>query len=46
MEPASPARLYASLAGFVLVGLGVAGFFYGSDFGAPAKSCPASAPCG
>lgn len=35
MEPASPARLYAALAGVLLVCLGVVGFFYGSDFGAP-----------
>ncbi len=40
MEPASPARLYASLAGFLLVGIGVAGFFYGSDFGAPGEVVP------
>jgi hypothetical protein len=40
MEPASPARLYASLAGVLLVALGVAGFFYGSDFGAPGEVVP------
>lgn len=37
MEPASPARLYAALAGLFLVALGVAGFFYGSTFGAPGE---------
>jgi hypothetical protein len=35
MEPASPARLYATAAGALLVLLGIAGFFYGSSFGAP-----------
>jgi hypothetical protein len=35
MEPASPARLYASAAGLLLVCLGIVGFFYGSDFGSP-----------
>jgi hypothetical protein len=40
MEPASPARLYASLAGALLVALGVAGFFYGSDFAAPGEIVP------
>ncbi len=35
MEPSSPARLYASAAGALLVVLGVVGFFYGSDFGSP-----------
>jgi uncharacterized membrane protein HdeD (DUF308 family) len=35
MEPASPARLYASAVGALLVILGVLGFFYGSSFGAP-----------
>ncbi len=35
MEPASPARLYASAAGALLVILGVVGFFYGSSFGSP-----------
>jgi hypothetical protein len=40
MEPASPARLYASLAGFLLVAIGVAGFFYGSDFGSPGEVVP------
>jgi hypothetical protein len=32
MEPASPARLYASLAGALLVVLGIAGFFYDASF--------------
>jgi hypothetical protein len=35
MEPASPARLYASAVGALLVVLGVLGFFYGSSFGSP-----------
>ena len=35
MEPSSPARLYASAVGALLVVLGIAGFFYGSDFGSP-----------
>jgi hypothetical protein len=35
MEPSSPARLYASAVGFLLVCLGIVGFFYGSDFGSP-----------
>lgn len=35
MEPASPARLYASTVGALLVVLGVVGFFYGSSFGSP-----------
>jgi hypothetical protein len=37
MEPPSPARLYAALTGLLLVALGVAGFFYGSAFGAPGQ---------
>jgi len=32
MEPASPARLYASLLGALLVVLGIAGFFYDASF--------------
>jgi hypothetical protein len=32
MEPASPARLYASLAGALLVVLGIVGFFYDASF--------------
>ncbi|HEY2053809.1 MAG TPA: DUF4383 domain-containing protein [Solirubrobacterales bacterium] len=35
MEPASPARLYASAIGALLVVLGIVGFFYGSSFGSP-----------
>jgi hypothetical protein len=35
MEPASPARLYATAAGALLVVLGIVGFFYGSAFGSP-----------
>jgi Domain of unknown function (DUF4383) len=35
MEPSSPARLYASAAGALLLILGVVGFFYGSSFGSP-----------
>ena len=34
MEPASPARLYASVAGALLVVLGIVGFFYYASFGA------------
>jgi hypothetical protein len=32
MEPASPARLYASAAGALLVVLGIVGFFYDASF--------------
>jgi hypothetical protein len=35
MEPASPARLYATAVGALLLILGIVGFFYGSDFGSP-----------
>jgi hypothetical protein len=35
MEPPSPARLYASTVGALLVVLGIVGFFYGSSFGSP-----------
>lgn len=35
MEPVSPARLYATATGALLVLLGIAGFFYGSSFGSP-----------
>jgi hypothetical protein len=35
MEPANPARLYATAVGALLVILGVVGFFYGSSFGSP-----------
>ncbi len=33
MEAASPARLYATVAGSVLVVLGILGFFYSASFG-------------
>jgi hypothetical protein len=35
MEPASPARLYATAVGALLILLGIVGFFYGSSFGSP-----------
>ena len=35
MEGASPARLYATLVGGVLVIAGIVGFFYSSSFGSP-----------
>src|SRR6266480_4460724 len=35
MEQSSPARLYAGVAGATLVMIGIAGFFYSSDFGSP-----------
>ncbi len=35
MEPPSPARLYASLTGALLVVLGILGFFYSASFGTP-----------
>ncbi|HTT93680.1 MAG TPA: DUF4383 domain-containing protein [Solirubrobacterales bacterium] len=35
MEPATPARLYATAVGALLVLLGIVGFFYGSSFGSP-----------
>jgi hypothetical protein len=35
MEAASPARLYAAVAGAFLLLLGIAGFFYSASFGAP-----------
>jgi Domain of unknown function (DUF4383) len=35
MEGASPARLYATLVGGVLVIAGIIGFFYSSSFGSP-----------
>jgi hypothetical protein len=37
MEPPSPARLYASLAGALLVMLGILGFFYSASFGTPGE---------
>ena len=35
MEPASPARLYATAVGALLLVLGIVGFFYGPSFGSP-----------
>jgi uncharacterized protein DUF4383 len=35
MEPASPARLYATVAGALLVVVGILGFFYSASFGGP-----------
>jgi hypothetical protein len=35
MEPAGPARLYATGVGALLILLGIVGFFYGSSFGSP-----------
>jgi Domain of unknown function (DUF4383) len=35
MEPPSPARLYATAVGALLLVLGIIGFFYGSSFGSP-----------
>jgi ABC-type transport system involved in multi-copper enzyme maturation permease subunit len=35
MEVASPARLYATVVGALLVVLGIVGFFYSASFGAP-----------
>lgn len=35
MDAASPARLYATLGGAVLVILGIVGFFYSASFGSP-----------
>ena len=37
MEGASPARLYATLVGGVLVIAGIIGFFYSSSFGSPGE---------
>jgi len=37
MDGPSPARLYATLVGAVLVVAGIAGFFYSSSFGAPGE---------
>jgi Domain of unknown function (DUF4383) len=37
MEPPSPARLYASLTGALLVILGILGFFYSASFGSPGE---------
>lgn len=35
MQAASPARLYATVVGAALTIVGIIGFFYSSDFGAP-----------
>jgi len=37
MEPPSPARLYASATGALLVVLGILGFFYSASFGSPGE---------
>jgi Domain of unknown function (DUF4383) len=37
MEAASPARLYAAVAGALLLVLGIAGFFYSASFGSPGE---------
>jgi Domain of unknown function (DUF4383) len=37
MEGASPARLYATLIGAVLVVAGIVGFFYSASFGGPGR---------
>jgi hypothetical protein len=37
MQPATPARLYATLVGAVLVVAGIVGFFYSASFGSPGK---------
>jgi hypothetical protein len=37
MEERSPAQIYALLFGLILVGAGIVGFFYSSDFGDPGK---------
>lgn len=37
MEGATPARLYATAVGTILVILGIAGFFYTSSFGTPGE---------
>jgi hypothetical protein len=37
IDDPSPARLYASLAGGLLVVLGIIGFFYSASFGGPGK---------
>jgi hypothetical protein len=37
LEAASPARLYATLVGAVLVIAGILGFFYSGDFGSPGE---------
>ncbi|HEY7257295.1 MAG TPA: DUF4383 domain-containing protein [Solirubrobacterales bacterium] len=37
IEPPSPARLYASATGALLVVLGILGFFYSASFGSPGE---------
>lgn len=37
MDAPSPARLYAALAGALLLSLGILGFFYSASFGAPGE---------
>lgn len=37
MAPPSPARLYASAGGVVLIVLGVVGYFYSASFGTPGE---------
>lgn len=37
MEPASPARLYATVVGALLVIAGIVGFFYSASFGSPGQ---------
>lgn len=37
MEPASPARLYATVVGALLVIAGIVGFFYSASFGSPGE---------
>lgn len=37
MEPASPARLYATVVGAVLTIAGIVGFFYSASFGSPGE---------
>jgi hypothetical protein len=41
MEVASPARLYATAAGALLLALGIVGFFYSASFGSPGDVEPA-----
>jgi hypothetical protein len=37
MDAPSPARLYATLAGAVLIVIGIVGFFYSASFGSPGE---------
>ena len=37
VEPASPARLYATVVGALLVIAGIVGFFYSASFGSPGE---------